>query len=86
MNLHEELKSVHIELEELEARYVGHTPAQNATLQKLKAIDLIYQSRKKVLETKLAYIKAQMEECSLEQMKQDYIYLDCLNDAMLDSL
>ncbi|WP_288768566.1 hypothetical protein [uncultured Prevotella sp.] len=84
MTLTEELQQAIRELNSLESRYIGSTPAQTATLQKLKSIDANYNSRKKVLETKIAYLKAQLDETSLNKLKSQIIYDDNLLDAMLD--
>lgn len=85
-NFFEELKNAQEELMELESQYIGRTPAQQQTLDKLKLINPNYTMKKKVLDTKIEYLKAQIQESefnsTIKKIKED----DALYEAMLDSI
>ncbi len=85
-NFFEELKNAQEELKELESQYIGRTPAQQQTLDKLKLINPNYTMKKKVLDTKIEYLKAQIQESefnsTIKKIKED----DALYEAMLDSI
>lgn len=85
-NLLEELKSAQEELKELESQYIGCTPAQQQTLDKLKLINPNYINRKKVLDTKIAYLKAQIYESDFNSKIKEIKEEDSLYEAMLDSI
>ena len=70
--LQAKLNKARADLEELEQQYIGSTPAQQQTLDLLKRANMSYQWDKKILDTRIAYIKA-----LIEKLQNDY-YCDSL--------
>lgn len=71
-DLQKKLIKVRTDLEELEQQYIGCTPAQQNTLDLLKRANMSYQWDKRILDTKIAYIKALIEKL------QNDIYCDSI--------
>lgn len=85
-NHYAELQEAQQELRELEQQYVGHTPAQQKTLDALMRIDQNYLNKKGVLDAKIEYLKKLVEkenyDSAINRIKKEDAYFD----AMLDNL
>lgn len=85
-NLSEELQKAQEELRKLDSKYIGSTPAQQQTLEKLKQMNPIYAHEKKVLDAKITYLKASIEKSNFESLIDKIKREDSFRDAIFDSI
>ena len=86
LRLENEFAETQNELAELEKKYIGQTPAQQETLNKLKQTDLYYQVRVRTLKAKLAYIQAAYDEVEFHAAEEQETVEKYCYDAYLDSM
>ena len=86
MTTREELKKTLEELEALEKRYIGCTPAQTKSLQIVKQHDAKYQLKKRELDAKVDYIKAKIDGEATRELISRMNYEDSYRDAMMDDI
>lgn len=81
-----QIKEAEDELQALENQYVGHTPAQQRTLDLLKNANISYRQEKEVLTSKIQYLKALLNKQKTDDSINQSIYDDCYCDAMMDDM
>ena len=88
VRLEKDYEETEKELESLQDKYKGSTPAMQETLNKLMKMDLHYQAQVRTLVSKLEYIKAAYAEtrykADKEQARGEKCYYDALMDMMDD--
>lgn len=86
MTTREELQETLKELESLERRYIGCTPAQTEAAQIVKRNDLNYQLKKRELDAKVNYLNAKLYSEARREMISRMNYDDCYRDAVMDDI
>ncbi len=79
-----QIKEAEDKLQALENQYVGHTPAQQRTLDLLKNANISYQQEKEVLTLKIQYLEALLNKQEMDEIRSQYIKDDCYYDTIMD--
>ena len=82
--IQQQLQLAKNELQSLENQYVGHTPAQQQTLDLLKNADIRYKTKKDALIAKISYLEAELKNALLNKTIDDIKREDGFYEAMLD--